>query len=359
VLGGLAQEVQTTMTATFTLPIFNLPAFPHRATARPQLNEPEVAPTRIEWVERQGRALHPVPFHANGEVLALNLARGCWHRCCLCAARANPSYPGDGVIQVYGHTPQIVEEELASRSRPPRAVLISPSTDPFPPSSEVQAETVRVVHVLAKRGIEAWLQTRGFIRPFARKSLAPHASAIKVLVGLTTLERSLQRLLERGAASPRLRIRQIARLLQSGIRVQVATDPLIPGLTDTRVNLEPLLAKLSGLGVRQVTAGYMFLRPGITENLQAVLRPRAMGKMVLDPYTDGPILAGDGMPPARYLPKSRRQRGYAALMTLASQYGINVQVNALSNPDFAPARATTSESVQEWLRIRKSSTDLG
>jgi DNA repair photolyase len=251
-----------------------------------------------------------------------------------------------------------VDEELSRRRALPRAVIISPASDPFPPSSEVQAETIRVVHVLASRGVEAWLMTRGFIRPFALKSLTEHAGSVKVLVGLTTLDRSMQRLLEQGAASPRLRLRQIARLTQSGIRVQVALDPLFPGLTDTRANLEPVLAELARLGVRKVTAGYLFLRPGITENLQATLQPRGWDDRVLDAYAEGPMLAGDGIAPARYLPRVRRQRGYAALMALASRHGIHVQVSALSNPDFASPRPAASEAVQASLQFDEPAAAL-
>jgi DNA repair photolyase len=339
-------------TATFTLPILTLLELTESADNRIRVQQENHATLRIEWVERRGRALHSGPYGADGNVLALNLARGCLHQCGFCAVRAYANYPDAGVMEVYGHTPQIVEEELASRGRLPRAVLISPSSDPFPPSIEVQAESVRVVHVLAKHGVEAWLMTRGFIRPFALKALAEHPDFVKVLVGMTTLDRSVQRLLEQGAASPRLRLRTIGRLMQSGIRVQAALDPLIPGLTDTRTNLEPVLAELAQLGVKQATVGYMFLQPGIEENLKAVLQPHGLVEQVLNAYAGGPILAAEGTAPARYLPKARRRRGYAGLMALASRYGINIQVSALSNPDFAPAKPTASRPVQAWLRFR-------
>ena len=332
------------VSATFTLPILNLPdPWPASVESHPPLNERKAASPRIEWIERKGRALHTSPYGANGDVLALNLARGCSHRCGFCAARANASHPGDSVMHVYGHTPQFVEEELASRRRMPRAVLISPATDPFPPSSEAQAETVRVIQLLASRRVEAWLMTRGFIRPFAMKTLIANTNFVKVMIGLTTVDRGLQLLLEHGAASPRLRFRQLARLMQSGVRVQVALDPLIPGLTDTSANLEPLLAGLARHGVRQVAASYMFLRPAIAENLRALLQPHGWDEMVLDAYAGGPVLASDDIAPARYLPRARRQRGYAALMALASRHGITVQVNALSNPDFVRAKSSIGE----------------
>jgi len=338
-------------TAPFTLPILDLPDRPeNRAICRRFHERPSRLP-RIEWIERRGNALHSSPLGADGDVLALNLARGCWHQCGFCAARAYASYPGEAVLQVYSHTPQRLEEELAGRRRLPRAVFVSPSTDPFPPSSEVQAETVRVVNVLAKHGVEAWLMTRGFIRPFALHALAAQAKSVKAVVAITTLDRGLQRVLEPGTAPPRLRLRQIAGLRRAEVRVQVALDPLVPGLTDTRGNLDSLLRAVAGLGVKHVSAGYLFLRPGIVENLRAALCPHGWDESVLDAFADGPMLAAPGIAPARYLPKSRRQRGYAALMALAARHGLTVSVSALANPDFAPPRTACKSEARGLLHF--------
>jgi hypothetical protein len=188
--------------------------------------------------------------------------------------------------------------------------------------------------------------TRGFIRPFALAALITHSRHVKVIIGLTTVDRGLQRTLEPLTASPRLRLRQIRRLRELGIQVQVSLEPLVPGLTDTRTNLTSLLQALARVGVQQVTAGYMFLRPRIEDNLAAALKPHGLDRTVLDEFTEGPILAGSQVAPARYLPKQRRQRGYAALMALAADLGITVKVSALSNPDFRPGRSLDSEPRQ-------------
>jgi DNA repair photolyase len=319
------------MAPSFTLPIFTFPSMQRGERPRHSPRLP-----RVEWIERRSPILHPSPLGPDGDVLALNVTRGCIHRCGFCAARACPSYPGDDVIQVYGHTPEKLADELDGRRLLPRAVFVSPATDPFPPMSEVQAETVRIVDVLARRGVETWLMTRGFIRPFALQALAARAKSVKVLVGMTTLDRQLQRILEPLAAPPRLRLKQIAQLRGAGVAVQVALDPLIPGLTDTASNLEPLLHALAEVGVQHVTAGYLFLRPGITDNLVPALQPHGWDEIVVDAFAGGPMLAGEGVAPARYLSKARRQRGYAMIVSLASRLGMRVSISALSNPDFAP-----------------------
>ena len=55
--------------------------------------------------------------------------------------------------------------------------------------------------------------------------------------------------------------------------VQIALDPLVPGLTDTRVSLQPLLEALAALGVRQVSASYLVLKPDTREALLRALEP--------------------------------------------------------------------------------------
>jgi len=298
---------------------------------------------RVEKIERQGPVLHPSPIPEQ-DFLSLNVTAGCAHRCVFCSVRAYPTYPGDQVVFLYTDTAQRVDKELSDRARLPRAVYVSPATDPFPPLADVQAETARVVSVLAKHGVETWLMTRGYIRPAALEVLAAHRRQVKVIVGLTTLDRSLQRTLEPLTASPRLRLKQIRRLRELGIQVQVGLEPLVPGLTDTRENLAAVLQALARIGVDRVTAGYMFLRPRIQDNLVAALKPLGWDQLVLDAFGGGPILEAGQIAQARYLPKQRRQRGYAALMALAADLGITVKVSGISNPDFRTSRASDSEA---------------
>jgi DNA repair photolyase len=281
--------------------------------------------------------LHSTPLTATEDVLGLNLTRGCVHRCVFCSVRAYPGYRGDEQIET---DPYLLDKlELELQSRCPRVVHVSPSTDPFPPMRAVQELTAGVVKVLAVHDTEAWLMTRGLIRPAAFDVLKEHRDRVRVTVSLTTTDRTLQRRLEPWTAPPSLRLDQLRRLREAGIPTQVALDPLVPNVTDTASNLEPLLGSLAELGVRQVTAGYMFLREGISNNLERELRGTGLDEIILGEFRNGPIMTASGMASARYLPKSRRQRGFARLMSLAARHDIKVSISALSNPDFAaPSR---------------------
>jgi len=299
---------------------------------------PQQRPGPVAWIPRPGTVLHASPLIGDGEVLALDLARGCAHRCPFCSMRVAPGYPGAGVVELFRETASQLNRELALRHRLPRAVFISPATDPFPALPEVQAEAVCVVEVLARHGVEAWLMTRGTLRPETLDALARQASRVKMTVALTTLDRGWQRVLEPLAAPPRQRVRQIAELRQRGLRVQVAVEPLLPGLTDRRENLAALLEALAAAGVREITASYAFLRPGLAASLAAALEANGLDGALPEAYARGPLLRTPGLSAARLLPKARRQRGYAALMALAAEYDITVRVCGTTNPDFGPAR---------------------
>jgi DNA repair photolyase len=294
---------------------------------------------RIEWRRRQGPLLGSCQLAGDGAILSLNLTAGTRRRLhFLSLAEA-----AESVVPLYTDTAARLAAELAVRGRKARAVLVSPFADPFAPLAEIQAETGRVIETLAGQGIEAWIMTRGYVRPFALQMLTACRPFVRVTIGLTTLDRPLQRLLEPLAASPRVRLRQIAQLRQLGIPIRVMVGPLLPGLTDTRTNLVELLEALAPVGVQHVTAGYLFLQPGSAERLASTLEVHGLDG-VLEAFQDGTNLRG-----GRYLAKTRRQRGYAALMALASRWGITVGVCNLANPDFRPVPQAASRRCQRLL----------
>jgi DNA repair photolyase len=293
---------------------------------------------RVEWTERHGSVLHPVPLGQRDDVKGLSLITG--RGLGFCFANAPPACPTEDVIFLYADTAKRLSAELSAESTRPRAVFVSTSADPFAPLAEVQTETSKVVEVLAAHGVEAWLMTRGFIRPVALRVLEANRKWVKLTIGLTTLDRGLQRLLDPLAAPPHRRLEQIAHLQSLGISVQVSLEPLVPGLTDTRTNLVALLEALATIRVGHVTAGYLSLRPGSRDELSEVLAAHELADVVFPEFEGGPFLKGRFAPAAQYLPKLRRQRGYAVLMSLGADLGITVGVCRLSNPDFElPRRA--------------------
>ena len=286
--------------------VFPLPVFERERTVRLPLSTQDDSRKGlplVQWVERHGSLLHSTPLAGSDDVLGLNLGKGCLSRCAFCSVRGSSRYPGDEAVQAYHNVAARLAPELSRLSSRPRAVFLSPAMDPFPALPEVQEETLRVVEVLASQGIESWLMTRGEIQPAILQGLGRFRDQVKVTVPLTTLDATLARILEPATALPAVRLRQLGELQRLGIPVQASLDPLLPTLTDTRENLEPLLQSLAEAGIRQVTAGYLFLREGIEENLRQALGPHGWTEQVLQAFRGGPILSSPGLAPARYLPR--------------------------------------------------------
>ena len=81
-----------------------------------------------------------------------------------------------------------------------------------------------------------------------------------------------------------------------------------------------------------------------------ILRPQGLDTMVMEEYVRGPIIGNGRAIAGRYLPRARRQHGYAALMSMAAGLGMRVTINALTDPDFMPVsgepRRTTPAALQ-------------
>ena len=200
-----------------------------------------------------------------------------------------------------------------------------------------------MINVLAEEGIEAWLMTRGFIRPKIFEALLPHRDKIRLRFAMTTADRRLQRMIEPLTAPPVLRLRQLKALRQAGFRVNIAIEPLLPGITDTRENLQPLLRALADAGIDQASVGYAFMRGGIRANVEETLEREGLEIDALDEaYRKGPVLTSGLIAQARYLPRIQRERSYAALVSWGEELGIRITVCRTTNPDFHSADAEQS-----------------
>src|SRR5260370_25780688 len=86
--------------ARLALPLESPLVVPHPRLQGLHGDEPIRGLPRVEQVARKGPVLHPSPMGPDGDVLSLNLAAGCVHRCGFCSARAYPHAPGDEALAV-------------------------------------------------------------------------------------------------------------------------------------------------------------------------------------------------------------------------------------------------------------------
>src|SRR5262249_25718454 len=160
-----------------------------------------------------------------------DLTAGCLHGCPYCHIRGSARYPGPGRVLFDPRVVARLGPALDGLPEPPKLVVLSPESDPLPPIRDVRDAAVGAARTPLERGIATVVMTRGGIPRDLITLLAAHPDRARVALGITTLGPALSRALEPHAASPRARLKGLARLIEAGVPVEVRLEPLIPDLT--------------------------------------------------------------------------------------------------------------------------------
>ena len=286
--------------------------------------------------ERKSSALSPSTLKCLNHTSTLNPTAGCAHLCSYCYARGYSNYPGDGTVVLYANLAEKLENELNRKRKIPEFVYFSPSCDAFQPVRQVLDTTYRLMALLLKRGIGVSFLTKGRIPDKFIALFGSHSDNVNAHIGITTLNRQIQKQIEPHAATPGSRLKNIRALIQIGILPEIRFDPLIPGLTDPVSNLEPLLKILGGLGIKRAGLNYLFLRPIINRNIREDLgNTKVMEKIAQAFYdnVDMQLLASKSR--VKALSLDFRQKQYKHISLLAKPYGIETYVCGYKNPDVA------------------------
>ena len=286
--------------------------------------------------ERKSSALSPSTLKCLNHTSTLNPTAGCAHLCSYCYARGYSNYPGDETVVLYTNLAEKLENELNRKRKIPEFVYFSPSCDAFQPVRQVLDTTYRLMALLLKRGIGVSFLTKGRIPDKFIALFGSHSDNVNAHIGITTLNRQIQKQIEPHAATPGSRLKNIRALIQIGILPEVRFDPLIPGLTDPVSNLEPLLKILGGLGIKRAGLNYLFLRPIINRNIREDLgNTKVMEKIAQAFYdnVDMQLLASKSR--VKALSLDFRQKQYKHISLLAKPYGIETYVCGYKNPDVA------------------------
>ncbi len=175
---------------------------------------------------------------------SLNPYRGCEHGCIYCYARPTHEYLGfsagldfESKIVAKIDAPVLLRQELESPRWQPQTLVLSGVTDPYQPIERKLRITRGCLEVLAQFRNPVAIITKNHLvtRDIdILRQLANH-NAVAVNISVTTLDASLQRVLEPRSASPQGRLDAIRQLRTAGIPTGVMVAPVIPGLNDHEV----------------------------------------------------------------------------------------------------------------------------
>jgi DNA repair photolyase len=157
---------------------------------------------------------------------------------------------------------------------------------------------------------------------------------VSAQVGVSTLNPKIARWLEPMATTPRRRLKNVKRLLECGIDVAVRVDPLVPYVTDTPEQMTDLCRELAGMGVRNLSAAYLFVRPRIFRNILADLPGPTWRRRLWEVYHAGVTAGLHGEGAAIRLPSAKyRAAGYDRLRVMSSRFGLHLRLCSCKNPD--------------------------
>ena len=153
-----------------------------------------------------------------------------------------------------------------------------------------------------------------------------------MLENINSLDKEYVAKYEPNTASPLERIKNLKELINIGIKPGVRIDPIIPFVNDSEESFERLLSKISEIGIKEVTASSIHIRPSIENILKKELSD--IHKELLFSYfkTQNWRKIANG-PFEKLVPLPLRKKIYERLKVIADKKGIHVKICQCKNPD--------------------------
>jgi DNA repair photolyase len=196
---------------------------------------------------------------------SINPYRGCEHGCIYCYARPSHAYlglsPGLDFESRLFYKPQaavLLAAELRKKGYACRPIALGSNTDPYQPVERRLGITRSILEVLRDFQHPVTIVSKSaliqrdldILTDMAKERLAI------VTISVTTLDRTLARVMEPRAATPDRRLETIAALAAAGVPAGVLSAPMIPALNDSE--MEHILERARAAGATY--AGYTLLR---------------------------------------------------------------------------------------------------
>ena len=197
--------------------------------------------------------------------VGLNPYRGCEHGCVYCYARPTHEFLGmsagldfESKIVVKYDAPELLKKTLVAKSWKPQTLVMSGVTDPYQPIEKELEITRRCVKVLAECLHPLAIITKNHLvtRDLDYLSKLAEVNAVRVVVSVTSLDKSITSTMEPRTSRPAKRLQAIRELTAAGIPVHVNIAPIIPGLTDNEI--VPIMEAVAEAGA--ISVSYTIVR---------------------------------------------------------------------------------------------------
>ena len=204
---------------------------------------------------------------------ALNCYVGCQHGCRYCYARfmarfRNHDEAWGEFVDVRVNIAEVLLRQVLRKRV--GSVMISSVCDGWQPLEERYRLTRECLRLLVASGYDVCILTKSAL---VRRDFDLLAGKKNVELGMTvtTLDESLRRTFEPEASSTAERFECLKAASEKGVNIWLFVGPLLPFLSDTRENINGLMAEASRLPLRRIYVDKLNLRPKVWQSLKGVL----------------------------------------------------------------------------------------
>ena len=253
---------------------------------------------------------------------------------CLLLCRGYRIYPGDQKVVIYQNLLTKLRQELPRKRILPKAVFFSTSCDAFQPVPQILDITYSIMEILLHYGIGVSFLTKGCIPNNFMELFESNAGLVNAKIGLITVDRRMQQVLEPYAATPQKRLNNIENLVNRGIYTEVRVDPIIPGLTDEEDVVDACFKAIGALKVKSVILNYLLLRNMIKRNLKKAFGKTGTYNRIFDLYDAGLTVELKAENSRAFaLSTAYRREKYNVIEAIASRHNIKTYICGCKNTD--------------------------
>ena len=166
-----------------------------------------------------------------------------------------------------------VRAEVAAKRWAGDLIAMGTNTDPYQRCEGKYRLTRGIVEVLgeARNPFSILTKSTLILRDIDVLAEAARRTSVQTAFSVGTVDDEVWKLSEPGTPHPRRRLETLVRLREAGIPTGVLAAPILPGISDSTVQLQALANALVEAGVRSASPIVLHLRPGVKEHYLAWL----------------------------------------------------------------------------------------
>jgi DNA repair photolyase len=173
----------------------------------------------------------------------------------------------DRKIVVKVNAVERVRAEVAAKRWAGDLIAMGTNTDPYQRCEGKYRLTRGIVEVLgeARNPFSILTKSTLILRDIDVLAEAARRTSVQTAFSVGTVDDEVWKMSEPGTPHPRRRLEALARLREAGVPTGVLAAPILPGISDSPVQLQALANALVEAGVHSASPIVLHLRPGVKE----------------------------------------------------------------------------------------------